>query len=158
MAAVADVADQLDQMVHCSVDTSVRGALLDMDPHRFAQAVQCNGSALLPLVQAALPLFRRGGSVIFVTSRGSQVAVSGYGAVGRPKMLGEALVTAGLSEFQTEILSVVRTFVDKEIIPNATALEHADEFPDAIVAGMKDMGMFGLTISDSTAASSLWRT
>jgi alkylation response protein AidB-like acyl-CoA dehydrogenase len=56
--------------------------------------------------------------------------------------------TAGLSEFQTEILSVVRTFVDKEIIPNATALEHADEFPAAIVAGMKDMGLFGLTISE----------
>jgi alkylation response protein AidB-like acyl-CoA dehydrogenase len=56
--------------------------------------------------------------------------------------------TADLSEFQTEILSVVRTFVDKEIIPNATALEHADEFPDAIVAGMKDMGLFGLTISE----------
>src|ERR1700735_4657468 len=56
--------------------------------------------------------------------------------------------TAGLSEFQTEILSVVRTFVDKEIIPNATALEHADEFPDAIVAGMKEMGLFGLTISE----------
>ena len=56
--------------------------------------------------------------------------------------------TAGLSEFQKEILSVVRTFVDKEIIPNATALEHADEFPDAIVAGMKDMGLFGLTISE----------
>jgi alkylation response protein AidB-like acyl-CoA dehydrogenase len=56
--------------------------------------------------------------------------------------------TAGLTEFQKEILSVVRTFVDKEIIPNATALEHADEFPDAIVAGMKDMGLFGLTISE----------
>ena len=56
--------------------------------------------------------------------------------------------TAGLSEFQTEILSVVRGFVDKEIIPNATALEHADEFPEAIVAGMKDMGLFGLTISE----------
>jgi alkylation response protein AidB-like acyl-CoA dehydrogenase len=56
--------------------------------------------------------------------------------------------TAGLSEFQTEILSAVRTFVDKEIIPNATALEHADEFPDAIVEGMKDMGLFGLTISE----------
>jgi alkylation response protein AidB-like acyl-CoA dehydrogenase len=56
--------------------------------------------------------------------------------------------TAGLSEFQTEILSVVRAFVDKEIIPNATALEHADEFPDAIVAGMREMGLFGLTISE----------
>jgi alkylation response protein AidB-like acyl-CoA dehydrogenase len=56
--------------------------------------------------------------------------------------------TAGLSEFQAEILSVVRTFVDKEIIPNATVLEHADEFPDAIVEGMKEMGLFGLTISE----------
>ena len=55
--------------------------------------------------------------------------------------------TPGLSEFQAEILSVVRTFVDKEIIPNATALEHADQFPDAIVEGMKAMGLFGLTIS-----------
>ena len=56
--------------------------------------------------------------------------------------------TAGLSEFQAEILSVVRSFVDKEIIPNATALEHADEFPDAIVGGMRNMGLFGLTISE----------
>ena len=56
--------------------------------------------------------------------------------------------TAGLSEFQAEILSVVRTFVDKEIIPNATALEHADEFPDAIVERMRNMGLFGLTIPE----------
>ena len=55
--------------------------------------------------------------------------------------------TAGLSEIQAEILSVVRTFVDKEIIPNATALEHADEFPEAIVEGMKQLGLFGLMIS-----------
>src|SRR5207302_1538632 len=39
--------------------------------------------------------------------------------------------TAGLTEFQTEILSTVKTFVDKEIIPYATELEHKDEFPDA---------------------------
>src|ERR1700678_4442537 len=55
--------------------------------------------------------------------------------------------TAGLSEIQAEILSVVRTFVDKELIPNATALEHADEFPEAIVEGMKQLGLFGVMIS-----------
>jgi enoyl-[acyl-carrier protein] reductase III len=93
VAAVADVTDRLDQLVHCAVDTSLRGPLLEMDPRRFAQAVQCNGSALLPLVQSALPLFRRGSTVVFVTSRGSQIAVAGYGAVGPPKMLGEALIT-----------------------------------------------------------------
>ena len=56
--------------------------------------------------------------------------------------------TAGLTDVQTEILSAVRTFVDKEIIPNAQALEHADEFPEAIVDGMKEMGLFGLTIAE----------
>jgi alkylation response protein AidB-like acyl-CoA dehydrogenase len=56
--------------------------------------------------------------------------------------------TAGLTEFQSEILSTVRTFVEKEILPYATELEHKDEFPDAIVDGMKEMGLFGLTISE----------
>jgi alkylation response protein AidB-like acyl-CoA dehydrogenase len=55
--------------------------------------------------------------------------------------------TSGLTEFQTEILSTVKTFVDKEILPHATELEHKDEFPDAIVNGMREMGLFGLTIS-----------
>ena len=34
--------------------------------------------------------------------------------------------TLGLTEVQTEIIATVRQFVDKEIIPNAQELEHAD--------------------------------
>ncbi|MCW2494316.1 acyl-CoA dehydrogenase family protein, partial [Jatrophihabitans sp.] len=56
--------------------------------------------------------------------------------------------TAGLTEVQTEILAAVKSFVDKEIIPYATELEHKDEFPEAIVEGMKEMGLFGLTIGE----------
>src|ERR1700750_1075604 len=56
--------------------------------------------------------------------------------------------TEGLTEIQTEILSAVKTFVDKEIIPYATDLEHKDEFPDDIVEGMKQLGLFGLMISE----------
>ena len=56
--------------------------------------------------------------------------------------------TAGLTEIQQEILSTVKTFVDKEIIPHANALEHADEYPQDIVDGMKEMGLFGLTIPE----------
>src|ERR1700712_4034219 len=56
--------------------------------------------------------------------------------------------TAGLTEIQTEILSAVKTFVDKEILPYATDLEHKDEFPEAIVEGMKDLGLFGLMIPE----------
>ncbi len=56
--------------------------------------------------------------------------------------------TPGLTEVQAEILATVRSFVDKEILPYATELEHKDEFPDAIVDGMRQMGLFGLTIAE----------
>jgi len=56
--------------------------------------------------------------------------------------------TAGLSDIQKEILSTVRDFVDKEILPSVHDLEHADEYPEQIVAGMAEMGLFGLTIPE----------
>ena len=56
--------------------------------------------------------------------------------------------TEGLTEVQTEILAAVKEFVDNEIIPVAQDLEHADEYPTAIVEGMKEMGIFGLMIPE----------
>jgi alkylation response protein AidB-like acyl-CoA dehydrogenase len=56
--------------------------------------------------------------------------------------------TPGLTDVQTAILATVREFVDKEIIPHAQALEHADEYPADIVEGMREMGLFGLTIGE----------
>ncbi len=56
--------------------------------------------------------------------------------------------TAGLSDVQQEILATVRDFVDKEIIPHAQQLEHDDAYPQDIVDGMKEMGLFGLTIPE----------
>lgn len=56
--------------------------------------------------------------------------------------------TLGLTELQNEIVSTVRQFVDKEIIPNAQQLEHSDTYPQAIVDQMRDMGLFGLMIPE----------
>jgi alkylation response protein AidB-like acyl-CoA dehydrogenase len=57
--------------------------------------------------------------------------------------------TDDLTDIQTEILKTVRAFVDNEILPVATRLEHADEYPKDIVDGMKDLGLFGLTIPEA---------
>jgi alkylation response protein AidB-like acyl-CoA dehydrogenase len=56
--------------------------------------------------------------------------------------------TPGLSDVQQAILETVRAFVDKEIIPHAQHLEHDDVYPADIVAGMREMGLFGLTIAE----------
>ncbi|MFJ1653422.1 acyl-CoA dehydrogenase family protein [Streptomyces sp. NPDC088337] len=56
--------------------------------------------------------------------------------------------TAGLTDVQQEIVSTVRDFVDKEIIPVATGLEHRDEYPQAIVDGLRELGLFGLMIPE----------
>ncbi|MFL6071087.1 MAG: acyl-CoA dehydrogenase family protein, partial [Actinomycetes bacterium] len=62
--------------------------------------------------------------------------------------MGRLAQTEGLTDVQQEILAAVREFVDNEIIPVANALEHADEYPDAIVEQMKAMGIFGLMIPE----------
>jgi alkylation response protein AidB-like acyl-CoA dehydrogenase len=53
-----------------------------------------------------------------------------------------------LTDVQMEIVQTVRSFVDKEVIPVANELEHADTYPAEIVEKMKEIGLFGLKISE----------
>ncbi|MET0449143.1 MAG: acyl-CoA dehydrogenase family protein, partial [Aeromicrobium sp.] len=62
--------------------------------------------------------------------------------------MGRLVSTEGLTEDQQEILKLVRQFVEKEIIPVATELEHKDEYPTDIVEGLKELGIFGLMIPE----------
>ena len=56
--------------------------------------------------------------------------------------------TDNLTEEQVELLKLVKEFVDEQIIPVATGLEHKDEYPQKIVDQMKEMGIFGLMIPE----------
>ncbi len=56
--------------------------------------------------------------------------------------------TEGLTEIQVDIIAAIRDFVDKEILPVATELEHKDEYPTDIVNGLKELGVFGLMIPE----------
>src|ERR1700692_1031228 len=56
--------------------------------------------------------------------------------------------TIGLTDVQNEIISTVRQFVEKEVIPNAPELERPDTYPQAIVDQMREIGLFGLMIPE----------
>ena len=90
LQAVAEKTEQLDQLVHCAVRVLAVPSL-EVDLHEFTKAVNVNGTALLYLVQSALPLLRRGSSVFYLTSRGGRTAIKNYAAVGAAKALAEAL-------------------------------------------------------------------
>src|SRR5436190_8066384 len=49
---------------------------------------------------------------------------------------------------QKAITEMVRQFVDEQIIPTAEHFDHEDEFPEAIVEQMKELGLFGVTIPE----------
>jgi alkylation response protein AidB-like acyl-CoA dehydrogenase len=51
-------------------------------------------------------------------------------------------------DVRLEIIETVRRFVAKEVIPVASSFEHDDRFPDEIVAQMRELGLFGVTIPE----------
>jgi alkylation response protein AidB-like acyl-CoA dehydrogenase len=60
-----------------------------------------------------------------------------------------------LSDEQREIVAAVREFVEKEVYPVAEDLEQRDEYPEAIVEQMKEMGLFGLTVPEEYGGAGL---
>ena len=53
-----------------------------------------------------------------------------------------------LTEHQRMVAQTVRDFVEREVMPVATELEHRNEYPHALVETMKKLGLFGLNIPD----------
>ncbi|UFS58096.1 acyl-CoA dehydrogenase family protein [Subtercola endophyticus] len=53
-----------------------------------------------------------------------------------------------LSVEQEELTQLVRSWVDQEVLPVASAFDHRDEFPEELVEAMKEMGLFGITIPE----------
>ncbi len=56
---------------------------------------------------------------------------------------------------QAAIVATVRAFVDREVIPHAAEFEHGDRFPEAMVEGMRELGLFGLTVPEPYGGAGL---
>jgi butyryl-CoA dehydrogenase len=57
-------------------------------------------------------------------------------------------VTVAETSVEQEVVAVVREFVDRDVVPVASELDHRDEFPDGLVATMRELGLFGTTIPE----------
>ncbi len=49
---------------------------------------------------------------------------------------------------QQHIVANIREFIEREVLPVASQLEHRDEYPHEIVAGMKELGLFGCNVPE----------
>ena len=54
-----------------------------------------------------------------------------------------------IADEQRQIVATIRQFVEKEVKPVASALEHGDIYPHELVARMKELGLFGCLIPET---------
>ena len=90
----------------------------------------------------------------FSELRFSVNTIEGYGYRHEEDGPGVAGVTGSGTEaideaVRAEIIDTVRKFVQRDVIPVASDLEHADAYPEDIVAMMRELGLFGITIPEA---------
>jgi alkylation response protein AidB-like acyl-CoA dehydrogenase len=90
------------------------------------------------------------GETFFSELRFSVNRIGGYGYrrdQGGPDMTGANPHEVDDS-LRSEMIGTIRKFVQREVIPVAPELERTDTFPAEIVAQMRDLGLFGITIPE----------
>src|SRR5260370_20687050 len=97
-----------------------------------------------PLPEAGLAA----GDLVRIARRARGVAGCGACRLGGGSVMSRLTTSEGLPEVQREIRGTIGDFTDREILPVATALEHADAYPLQIVEGLKKLGVFGLMIPE----------
>ena len=60
-----------------------------------------------------------------------------------------------LNEEEQLILATVKKFLDREVAPVATELEHRNEYPTEIVERMKEIGLFGANVPEEYGGQDL---
>ncbi len=58
-----------------------------------------------------------------------------------------------LNEQQRLVAQTVREFVEREVMPVASGMEHRGEYPHALVETMKSLGLFGLNVPEEFGGS-----
>ena len=51
-----------------------------------------------------------------------------------------------MDDDERQIVATVRQFVEREVVPVASELEHANTYPEALIEQMKQLGVYGLVV------------
>lgn len=54
----------------------------------------------------------------------------------------------GLNDEETLLVATVRSFIDRDVKPTVREVEHANTYPEAWIEQMKQLGIYGLAISE----------
>ncbi|AKP57233.1 acyl-CoA dehydrogenase [Mycobacteroides abscessus subsp. abscessus] len=57
-------------------------------------------------------------------------------------------MTTSLNDEETMLVDTVRAFVDRDVRPSVREVEHANEYPEAWIAQMKRIGIYGLAVPE----------
>ena len=57
-------------------------------------------------------------------------------------------MTSHLSDDEQMLVDTVRAFIDRDVKPTVNEVEHANEYPEAWIEAMKEMGIFGLAVPE----------
>ena len=58
-----------------------------------------------------------------------------------------------LNHIEGLIVETIQRFVDRDVIPLVNALEHRNEYPEAMIDQMKELGVFGLAVPENFGGS-----
>ena len=57
-------------------------------------------------------------------------------------------MTSHLNDEEQMLVDTVRAFIDRDVKPTVNEVEHANEYPEAWIEQMKEMGIYGLAVPE----------
>jgi enoyl-[acyl-carrier protein] reductase III len=112
--------DHINVFIHCAALNAFK-PLKDTKPNQWDLTINVNSRGFLYCVQKCIPLMKRGGKIVAVSSLGSQRVIPNYGAMGPTKAALETTVkylAAELAVENIQVNGVSGGFIDTDSLKN----------------------------------------
>lgn len=154
ISEIREKSDGLTHIIH-SAAMVYPTTMLDADLGKFRRAIETNGLSLLYLVQKALPLLARGSSIVFISSTGARVVLTGsrYAALGPAKALAEAIILYLVPELAPLGIRINAVAPGLVLTPSVATMTGSEEAAKQVVEAAAARNPSGRASEDSDYAS-----